>query len=39
MLVKSDRLVTALGQRTDHNGGDVASAGGEIGKVRFIKKQ
>ena len=37
MLIKSDRLVAALGQRTDNNGGDVASAGGEIGKVRFIK--
>src|SRR5580700_4771557 len=37
MLVKSDRLVAALGQRTYNNGGDVASAGGEIGKVRFIK--
>jgi hypothetical protein len=36
MLVKSDRRVAALGQRTDNHGGDVASAGGEIGKVRFI---
>jgi hypothetical protein len=36
MLVKSDRRVAALGQRTDNNGRDVASAGGEIGKVRFI---
>ena len=37
MLVKNDRRVAALGQRTDNNGGDVASAaGGEIGKVRFI---
>ena len=37
MLVESDGLVAALGQRTDDDCSDVASAGGEIGKVRFIK--
>src|ERR1700730_13723004 len=37
MLLESDGLVAAPGERTDDGGGNVPPASSEICKVRFIK--
>jgi hypothetical protein len=38
MLIESDGLVAALGQRTDDHGGYVAATGSEVEGIGFVEQ-